>query len=70
MESPLLTAEQVARVLNVKPSTVYDAVAKGRLPVVKLWEGRRRPLLRFRQEDIERLIEDRATAAGSDSCIA
>lgn len=59
MEEPLLTAEQVARLLNVKTSTVYDGVARGRIPAVRLWEGRKRPLLRFRREDIARLVEAR-----------
>ena len=59
MESPLLRAEDVARLLNVRVSTIYDAVARGRIPAVRLWEGRRRPLLRFRREDIEQVIQER-----------
>ena len=65
MESPmpesLLTAQEVAEVLPVKPSTVYDAVYRGVLPVVRLWEGRRRELVRFRRADIEAFIKDRST---------
>jgi len=57
----LLTAQQVAEILAVKPSTVYDAVYRGVLPVVRLWEGRRRALLRFRQSDIDSFIKDRST---------
>ena len=59
----LLTAEEVARRLSVKPATVYDAAANGRLPVVRLWGGRRRSLLRFQSADIERLIQDRTEPA-------
>ena len=66
METPLLTAEDVARLLNIKPSTVYDAAARGRIPAVRLWEGRRRPLIRFRREDIEQLIEDRTFPPKND----
>ncbi len=66
METPLLTAEDVARLLNIKPSTVYDAAARGRIPAVRLWEGRRRPLIRFRREDIEKLIEDRTFPPKND----
>ncbi len=55
----LWTVQQVAEVLSVKPSTVYDAVYRGVLPVVRLWEGRRRALLRFRRSDVEKLIRDR-----------
>ena len=58
--SPLLTAEDVARLLRLKPATVYEAAASGRIPCVKLWKGRRKALIRFRSEDIERLIRDRA----------
>jgi excisionase family DNA binding protein len=57
--SQLLTAEDVARRLNIKVSTVYDAVARGRLPAVRLWKGARRTLLRFRESDIESVILDR-----------
>jgi excisionase family DNA binding protein len=55
---PLLNAEDVARLLNIKVSTVYDGVARGRLPAVRLWTGARRSLIRFRQEDIEKLLSD------------
>lgn len=65
MDKPLLTAEQVARLLNIKPSTVYDGVARGRIPVVRLWKGRKRPLLRFRPEDIDRLIAERCVPPSS-----
>ena len=68
MEAPLLTAEEVARLLNIKPSTVYDAAARGRIPSVRLWEGRRRPLLRFRPEDIDQLVERRLTGSGEEGC--
>ena len=66
MEKPLVKAEQVARLLNIKLSTVYDAVARGRIPAVRLWKGRRRPLLRFRPEDIEELIRARRGLAVDD----
>lgn len=63
MDHPeLLTAEEVASILRVKPSTVYDAAARGVLPVVKLWKGRRRTLLRFRRDDIELFIQERSSA--------
>ncbi len=56
----LWTAQQVAEVLSVKPSTVYDAVYRGVLPVVRLWKGRRRALIRFRRVDIEEFIRRRS----------
>ncbi len=43
----LLTAGEVAKLLNLKPSTIYDAALRGRLPCVRLWTGRRRAVVRF-----------------------
>ncbi len=60
----LLTVEEVACLLAVKPGTIYDAASRGRLPVVRLWEGRRRALIRFRPDDIQRLIDERTVPAG------
>ena len=59
--SPLLTASQVAELLNIKKSTVYEAALKGRLPAVSLWKNKRRTFLRFRRTDIEKFIQDRST---------
>ena len=56
----LLTAADVARRLKLRTSTVYEAAASGRIPCVRLWEGHRRALIRFRPDDIERLIADRS----------
>ncbi len=57
----LLTAEDVARILKIKVSTVYDGVYRGLLPAVRLWKGHRRTLLRFRSEDIEAVIRERTS---------
>ncbi len=56
----LLTAGQVARLLNIKVATVYAAAADGRLPHVKLWKGNRRSLIRFREHEITNLIRERS----------
>ena len=56
MFDALLTAQQVAEVLNVRTATVYAAAAAGRIPSVKLWKGKRRSLVRFRREDIDHFI--------------
>ena len=61
MSDPLLTANQVAALLAVQPSTVYAAVALGKIPCVRLWKGQRRSLLRFRRQDIDRLIRERSS---------
>ena len=57
---PLLTAEDVARILNIKVSTVYDGVYRGLLPAVRIWKGKRRTLIRFRRADVEEFIRERA----------
>lgn len=60
MEEALITAEEVARTLNVKVSTVYAAARRGQLPSVRLWTGQRRTLLRFRRAEIERWLRERS----------
>jgi len=48
----LLDVREAAADLGVKPSTVYAWVAKRKIPAVKL----SRNLVRFRREDLDRLI--------------
>ena len=48
----LLTAKQVAELLEVKVSTVYDWVSRSVIPYVKL--GR---LIRFKKPDVFRWVE-------------
>lgn len=64
---PLLTAADVARVLKVKTVTVHAAAADGRIPCVRVWQGKKRSLVRFRRSDIEALISDRAVGASRQS---
>jgi len=61
---PLLTVRQVSDLFQLRPSCIYDAVAKGRLPAVKLWQGRRRSVIRFKRQDILAFIESRRAATG------
>lgn len=63
MSEKFLTATDLARRFNVKTVTIYAAAADGRLPCVRLWEGRRRPLIRFRSEDIEKLVLERTRSS-------
>ncbi len=56
MDEALLTAEQVAELLSLRPQTVRDAAWRGRLPCVRLWHGKKKSLLRFRRSDIEEFI--------------
>ena len=62
----LMTVEEVARCLRLKTATVYEAAADGRIPCVRLWKGRRKALIRFRADDIEKLIEERTLATNSE----
>ena len=59
----LLAADEAAALLNVKPGTVYDWASKGILPHIRILAGRRRPVIRFRREDLERFLRERAVAA-------
>ena len=59
---PLVDATAVGRHLRVARSTVYDQVAKGLLPHVRLWSGARRTVIRFRMSDIEKFLRDRTIA--------
>ena len=59
----LLTADEVARILRLKPATVYEAAADGRIPHVRLWGGTRRALVRFRRADIESFVRDRTVGS-------
>ena len=63
MEEPLWTVEEVAQRLRVRPSTVRAGVKDGHIPAVILWKGKRRSLVRFRPEDIERLVRERTVTA-------
>ena len=67
MKDSLLTAGEVARLLSIQPSTVYAGVARGLIPCVRLWQGRNRALLRFRREDIDRLIREGARRGSGEN---
>ncbi len=63
---PLLLAQDVAKLLNIRPATVYALVERGVLPHVRIAQGKRRSLLRFRVEDITRFIQERSMATTED----
>jgi len=56
----ILIAEEAAPILRVKVGTVYDWVAKGILPHIRILAGRRRAVIRFRRSDLEEFIRQRA----------
>ena len=53
-QRPLMPTERVAELLGCSPDTVRRFVREGRLPAVQF--GRFAPL-RFRPEDVEKLLE-------------
>ena len=63
MEETLLTAEQLAEYLQVKPQTIRDAAWRGKIPCIRLWTGRRKTLLRFNRREIEQFICERTVPA-------
>jgi excisionase family DNA binding protein len=54
---PLLTARRVADLLGVSPETVLRWVRTGKLPALRLPSGQ----IRFREDEIDRWLEGRAT---------
>ena len=62
MES-LLRAQEVAKLLGLRPSTVYALVQRGELPHVRIGGGKRRHVIRFRQSDLEVWIQERTVPA-------
>ena len=63
MSDQLMTAEQVAHLLLLKPSTIRDAARRGKIPCVRLWTGKRKTLLRFKRSEIEQFIRERTVPA-------
>ncbi len=51
--SDLLTLAEAAAILKCRPSTLYARVAQRKFPAIRLWEGGRKPSLRFTRELIE-----------------
>ena len=62
---PLLRAEQVAEMLNVKVSTVYEWVRMNYLPSIRLGTGDTKPLVRFERSAIEQWLETKRKAGRS-----
>jgi len=62
----LLRAKQVAEILNVRPSTIYDLAHRGLIPHIRISQGTRRTLIRFRSTDLEQLLHDRTVPVKKD----
>ena len=59
MQQPLLTSDEVAKILKVSRSHAYFLMKRGDLPVVHVGS-----LMRVRPEDLERFIHNNATRSG------
>jgi len=53
----LLTTQEIAEVLGVKPSTIYQYTHQGYIPHVKIGK-----FVRFREKDVERWVERKANS--------
>ena len=66
MTEQLLTARQVADLLNIRISTVYALCRRKALPHIRLAEGRRRALIRFSAAEIQRVVRQRTVQPSGD----
>ena len=57
---PLLTAEEVSKMLNVKVSTVYEWARMDYIPHIHLGMGRKKPLVRFSPTAVEEWLESKS----------
>ena len=60
MNEPLLRASEVARLLNVKISTVYALCHRGEIPHLRIRQGQRRALVRFDPREIRDFLRERS----------
>lgn len=61
MLSRLLTVEEVADYLGQHRVTVYSEIRSGRIPAVRIGEGR---TIRIREADLEQYLASRSTLVG------
>ena len=58
----LLRVEEVADLLNVRASTVYEWARMNYIPHVRLGVGSKKPCIRFDAEEISRWLTEKKTA--------
>jgi len=56
-QESLLTAEQIAQMLNVQRSTVYEWVRMGYIPCFRLGTGKKKPLVRFSLSQVQEWLK-------------
>ncbi len=59
LHEPLLTAKQIAQMLNVKSSTVYEWAQMGYIPCIRLGTGKKKPLVRFSQFRVQEWLKQK-----------
>jgi excisionase family DNA binding protein len=59
LHEPLLTAEQIAQMLNVQRSTVYEWAQMGYIPCIRLGTGKKKPLVRFSQFRVQEWLKQK-----------
>jgi len=57
---PLLTAEQVSKMLNVKVSTIYEWARMDYIPHIRLGVGKKRPPVRFSPTAVQEWLESKS----------
>ena len=62
MNYPLLTAKDVADLLNVKRSTVYEWARMDYIPCLQLGTGNRKPCLRFDRSEVDKWLAAKKTS--------
>jgi excisionase family DNA binding protein len=60
----LLSAEEVASILNVKPSTILEWALKGKIPSLKLSDGRK-GIVRFNGNKLNKWLEKKEREPGN-----
>jgi len=63
MQTKLFSVKEAADFLGVAPSTLYEKASEGKIPFVRLWEGRRKTAIRFAQDALEEHIRKNSIPA-------
>lgn len=59
---PLLTANEVAELLSVRPTTVYEWARMEYIPHIRLGVGKKKPCVRFRRSVVEDWLDQKENA--------
>ena len=54
-----MTAGEIADLLNVKPSTIYEWCRMDYVPCIRLGTGSKKPCLRFRWSAVETWLQEK-----------